>query len=161
MRYLMFAAFVAIGLAGCGESTNEAAAEKVASQMIGQDVEVEDDGETVTIGGTRMSSGKAARVPADFPKDVYLPGSYQLESVIESDESTALHMSTGDAADKLFADAVSTMKNQGWKQGWTVPPGDGAALVSFEKDDRRASITVDDRGDEDTLYTVETGARRN
>lgn len=160
MRYLTCVVIAAIGLAGCGESTGEAAAEKVASRMIGQDVEVDDDGETVTIGDTRMSSGDAARLPADFPKDVYLPGNYKLESVIQSPNSTALHMSTADAADKLFDSAVGAMKSEGWTQGWTVPPGDGAGLASFEKDGRRASLSVDDRGNEDTFYTIETGASR-
>lgn len=159
MRYLIFVAIAAVGLAGCGESTGEAGAEKLAGRMLGQDVEIEDEGETVMIGGTRMSSGSAARVPADFPKDAYLPGNYKLESVIQSPESTALHMSTGAAADKLFTDALNAMTSQGWTQGWTVPPGDGAGLASFEKDGRRASITVDDREDEGTFYTIETGNR--
>jgi hypothetical protein len=161
MRNLVCVAIVAIGLAGCGESTGEAAAEKMAGQMLGQDVEVEDDGETVTFGDTRMSSGKAARVPEDFPKDLYLPDGYTLESVMQSPESTVLHMSTTEAAEKLFNDAVGAMTSQGWTQGWSMPPNEGAGLAGFEKDGRRASISVDDRGADDTLYTIETGASRN
>lgn len=161
MRYLICTAIAAIGLAGCGESTGEAAAEKMAGQMLGQEVEVEDDGETVTIGGTRMSSGKAARMPEDFPKDLYLPGSYKLESVIQSADSTVVHLSSADAAEKLFNDAIDAMKSQGWILGWSMPPNEGAGLASFEKDGRRASISVDERGDEDTFYTLETGTSHN
>ena len=161
MRKLMFVAIAAVGLAGCGESGSEAAAESMASQVLGQDVEIEEDGESVTIGGVRMSSGASAEIPADFPEDVYLPDDFALETVIASEESTSLHMSTEVAADQLFADAVEAMTGQGWTQGWSVPPTDGAGLASFEKDDRRASISVDDREDEDTFYTVETGVRSN
>ena len=159
MRKLMFVAIAAFGLAGCGESGSEAAAEAMASQVLGQDVEVDADGETVTIGDLRMSSGKAAVVPDDFPEDVYLPDDYTMESLIQGKDSTALHMSTGVAADQLFADATAAMEANGWTPGWNVPPSDGAGIASFEKDNRRASLTVDDRGDEDTFYTVETGAK--
>lgn len=159
MRRMMFVAIAAFGLAACGESGSEKAAEGMASAMLGQDVELEDDGETVNIGGTRMSTGSAARMPADFPDDVFLPEDYALETVIASEASTALHMGTGAPADELFTEAVAAMADQGWTQGWTVPPTDGVGLAAFEKDDRRASISVDDRGDEDTLYTVETGPR--
>lgn len=160
MRYLMCIALAVAGLAGCGESTSEAAAEKMASRAIGQDVEVEDDGATVTVGDTRMSSGKAARLPQDFPKDVYLPGSYELESVVQSDQSTVLLMRTKQPVGKLFTDASTAMTSQGWTQGWSMPPAEGAGMVSFEKDGRRASISVDDQGNDGTFYTVETGIGR-
>lgn len=160
MRKSILVAIAACGLAACGESGSEAAAESMAGAIMGQDVELEDDGETVTIGGTRMSSGASARVPDDFPSDVYLPGDYTLETVVSNETSTSLHMSTDAAADALFADAVEAMTGAGWTQGWTIPPEDGVGLAAFEKDDRRASISVDDRAEEDTLYMVETGIQQ-
>lgn len=159
MRRLMFVAIAAVGLAGCGESGSEAAAEAMASQVLGQDVEIDEDGDTVTIGGVRISSGDAAVVPDGFPGDVYLPAEYALESVMESAESTTLQMSTEVAADELYAEAVGAMTGQGWTQGMSIPPSDGMGLASFEKDNRRASISVDDRAEEDTFYAVETGVR--
>lgn len=159
MKCIAIAAVAAMGLAGCGESGSEAAAEAMAGQVLGQDVEIDEEGDTVTIGGVRISSGDAAKVPDGFPEDVYLPAEYALESVMESEESTTLQMSTGVAADQLYADAVAAMTGQGWTQGMSLPPTDGVGLASFEKDDRRASISVDDRAEEDTFYAVETGVR--
>lgn len=162
MRHLMLvavAAVAAFGLAACGESGSEAAAEAMAGQVLGQDVEIEGDGDTVTIGGLRISSGDAAKVPDGFPEDVYLPAEYALQSVMESDESTTLQMTTDVAADALYADAVEAMTGQGWTQGMAIPPTDGMGLASFEKDNRRASISVDDQAEEDTFYAVETGIR--
>ena len=157
MRKLIWVAIAAAGLSGCGESTGEAAAEAMASQMLGQDVEVDADGETVTIGDVRMSSGKAAVVPDDFPSDVFLPDDYTMESLIQSPQSTALHMNTPVAVDALYADATDAMAKAGWTAGWNMPPSEGTGMASFEKDDRRATLTMDDRGEEGTFYTVETG----
>lgn len=162
MRRLMVVALAAaaMALAGCGESAGEKGAEALAGKMLGQDVEVE--GETVTIGGTRMASGSDAKIPDDFPDHAYLPGKYTVDMVINSEDSTALHLTTPEPAAKLFADASASLTGQGWTtSGWNIPPGDdGVGMASFEKDGQRVSIMVDDRGDEDTLYTVEAGTAR-
>lgn len=153
-------AVAVVALSGCGESAGEKGAEALAGKMLGQKVEVE--GETVTIGETRMASGADAKVPDDFPEHAYLPGEYTVDMVIANEGSTALHLSTPEPAAKLFADASASLTGQGWTtSGWNIPPGDdGVGMATFEKDGQRVSITVDDRGDEDTLYTVEAGAAR-
>lgn len=159
MRQLMFVAIAAVGLAGCGESNSEAAAEAMAGQVLGQDVEIDEEGETVTIGGLRMTSGDSAKVPAGFPEDVYLPADYTLASVMESKESTTLQMTTEVAADALYADAVEAMTRQGWTSSLSMPPTDGMGIATFQKENRHASISVDENEDEDTFYAVETGIR--
>lgn len=159
MRNLMFVAIAAFGLAGCGESGSEAAAEAMAGQVLGQDVEIDEDGEVVTIDGLRISSGASAELPDGFPADVYLPDDYDLESVMEADESTTLQGTTGIAADQLYADAIEAMTSQGWTQSMGMPPNDGMGIVTFQKDNRSASVSVDANGDEDTFFAVQTATQ--
>lgn len=162
MRYRMLSVILVmtIGLAACGESDGDTAAEQTAGDAV-EEESSEAEGTTVTVRGVRMSSGKDAELPADFPKDVYLPPRYKLESVIQSADTTTLGMTTGDAYDKVFASSLASMKSQGWTQDFNVSPSDeGTALAHFTKDGRRAALAIDDRAEEDTMYTVETGAIR-
>ena len=87
---LAAAAVVALSLVACGESAGEAAAEAALVAAGAGDVEIDDDGGTVSYrteqGQVTITGGDAAALPRDFPDDVYLPGDYVVESTLAMEQ---------------------------------------------------------------------------
>src|SRR5690606_1324710 len=89
-RALLVGLVAALSLSGCGPSAEEAAAERTAEvalgAMIGHDVEINDDGETISYtteeGQVTMTGGGSAQLPGNFPDDVYLPAGYAVQSTL-------------------------------------------------------------------------------
>jgi hypothetical protein len=110
-------ACAALGIAGCqkaADTTTEAAI----SRASGDQVEVDRDGGQVRIktadGELTMQAGDALPLPADFPKDVYLPGRYEVYSVMDMG---------------------------GWTQTMSMQHSADSAMLSYEKDARAAVLS--------------------
>ena len=85
---LAVAALSVVVSAGCSKSPEERITEAAIGAITGKDVAVDKDGEKVTFGSgdeaVTISGGDAAELPATFPKDVWLPSDYKVESVMDS-----------------------------------------------------------------------------
>src|SRR5690606_10531528 len=89
-RALLVGLVAALSLSGCGPSAEEAAAERTAEAALGaltgHDVEIDDDGETISYtteeGQVTMTGGGSAQLPGNFPDDVYLPAGYAVQSTL-------------------------------------------------------------------------------
>ncbi|KAB8198222.1 hypothetical protein FKV24_003205 [Lysobacter maris] len=152
-RLLRAAAALALAalLAACGKSAEERITETAISAASGQKVEVERDGDQMTFktgdGEMRVASGESLRLPDDFPDDVYLPGDYQVRSVLEVSGTRVLSLSAEGKAMDLFAEAREAMQASGWKQTMAMQHDADNAMLAFEKDARNAVVSIN--GDAD------------
>jgi hypothetical protein len=136
-------------LAGCGKSPSERLSEAAISAASGNKVAVDRNGDQVTFkseqGEMKIASGASAALPASFPKDVYLPAKYSIDSVMEMPNAQVVSLAASGSAAALFADASKQMQAQGWKQTMAMQQSGSAQMLAFEKDQRSAMLTFDDQ----------------
>jgi len=150
VRSILILALVVLGAAGCGKSPGERLGEAAVSAATGHKVAVDKDGDKVTFkteqGDMQVASGASATLPADFPKDVYLPARYTIESVMQMPNAQVLALdTTGDIA-AMFADANRQMQSQGWRQTMSMQQNASTQMLAFEKDQRSAMLTFNAEG---------------
>lgn len=145
MRGVMLLCCVALALTGCKKSAEETLAEAAIKSATGQKVDVDKDGESVTIktdeGEMKFSGGDSVTLPANFPQDIYLPGKYAVESVVEMNGTQLIALKTDGEVAKLYADARSKMEAQGWKQTMAMQGSANDGLLAYEKGDRKATVS--------------------
>lgn len=156
IRNVLFVALASIAvLAGAGcKRAGEAAADAAIAAASGGKVDVShgDDG-TTTISSNdgkqtmTVSTGDGAALPADFPKDVYLPSAYKVESALEMPGAIVTHVLTQGSVASVSTDADNGMQRQGWKQTMVVAQSEQAHVVMWEKAERHATLTI--AGDKD------------
>lgn len=141
-------ACTALALASCGKSPGERAAEAAIEQATGQKAQVDaDKGEIVMKteqGEVRMAGGDQATLPKSFPKDVYLPAKYKVESVMESPEVTIVQLDAQGELGPLFDEAGRKMANEGWKQRLSMQQSDDQRVAMYEKANRTATLSLVD-----------------
>lgn len=150
IRHSFFVACAAVAvLAGAGcKRAGQSAAEAAISAASGGKVDVSQDGDTTTIKSAdgkqtmTVSAGADAALPASFPKDVYLPSGYKVESAMEMPDAVIAHvLAPGDLA-TLAPDADRAMQAQGWKQSMVLVQSPQAHIVLWEKGERHATLTL-------------------
>lgn len=140
----------ALCVGACGKSPGERIAEAAVSAASGQKVEV--DGDKVTIkgdeGDVEIASGDAAALPLDFPKDVYLPSGYKVQSAMQMPGAVIVEVDAPGKVPALFADASREMQARGWKQTLAMQQAGDSQMLGFEKDNRSAVVSLyDNDGD--------------
>lgn len=143
-RLLPLLACAAFSIAGCQKAA-DAATEAAIERASGEKVEVDRDGGHVRIktadGELNMQSGESLPLPADFPKDVYLPGSYDVNSVMDMGGTQVISVSTRGKVSDMFAAAQAAMADAGWKQTMSMQHSADNAMLSFEKEERAAVLS--------------------
>jgi hypothetical protein len=151
MRVLLLAGLAVLTLAACGKSPGERLAEKALSAATGQDVEVSKDGAEVTFktekGDMKIAGGDGATLPADFPKDIYLPSGYKVESSMQMPGAVVVSLAAPGQVSALFAEASKQMQAEGWKQTMAMQQSGETQMLAFEKQDRSAMVSFDADGD--------------
>ncbi len=153
---------LALVLSACGKS-EEKAAETLAEQALeansGQDVDVDigDDGQTVTIqteqGTLKQSSGENVALPADFPADIALPDGYKVMSVMTMGPVTSVVMEVPDPPADVFTDFKSGQSGHGWKETLSMQGTDGS-MLGFEKGDRSLLLNLGNREEGGTMVSL-------
>jgi hypothetical protein len=137
----------ALALSACGKSVGERAAEAAIEAKTGQKAEVDADSGTVTMkteqGEMKIASGDAAKLPANFPKDVYLPADYKVESAMEMPNAFVLNLDAPGQPKAMFEEAGKRMAAEGWKQSMSMQQ-DAVQIAVYEKDKRNATFSVSD-----------------
>ena len=150
MRVLILLGVAALTLTACGKSPGERLAEKALSVATGQQVEVAKDGGEVTFktdkGDMKITGGEGARLPADFPKDVYLPAGYTVESSMQLPGAIVVSLAAPGRVSAMFDDASKRMQAQGWKQTMTMQQSGETQMLAFEKPERSAMVSFDADG---------------
>lgn len=146
MRVLFLLGVAALCVA-CGKSPGERLAETALSAATDQKVELDHDGGKVTLKGDKgdmtISGGDAATLPPDFPKDVYLPADYKVESAMQLPGATVVSVAAPGRMSALFADASKQMQAQGWKQTMSMQQSGESQMLAFEKENRSAMVSFD------------------
>jgi hypothetical protein len=128
-------------------------------QMIGSG-----DTSTMTIqgedGAMKMTTGDAAKVPDDFPKDIPIYSGVKLIGVQTMPDQKMFHIQaqTTDAMDKVVAFCKQQYPAQSWKEASsTSMAGDTPmTMLSYQKDDRILNIVL--MKDKDgTMIQLNTG----
>jgi hypothetical protein len=147
MRALILLGVAALCATACGKSPGGRLAEAGVSAATGHQVEVDKDGGQVTFegdqGATTIASGSAATLPADFPKDVYLPARYKLESAMQMPGAIVVAVDAPGEVTSLFGEASRQMQAQGWKQTMAMQQGGDTRMLAFEKDNRSVMVSFD------------------
>ena len=146
-------------LAGCGgKSAEDRMAEAAASAMLGTDVSVDDDGETVTLGSgdeaMTITGGDNAQLPTGFPDNIFLPDDYKVDSSIASGEFTMVTLRAPGEVGALADAAKANMESGGWKQ--QMMAGDeNSRIYAFRNEQTVASLSFDRHDEGGVLYTVQ------
>ena len=133
-------------LAGAGcKRTGEAAADAAIAAATGGKADVSQNGDTTTItskDGKQTLTINAGALPANFPKDLYLPAGYKVESALDAGSTMIAHVLTPGTLAAVAADADKNMLAQGWKQTMTLAQSEQAHIVLWEKGERHATLTI-------------------
>ncbi len=133
-------ACVVLGLAGCRNAVEAAST-----------AAIEHDGDRVRIAGSghprSFQGGESLALPADFPKDLYLPGHYGITSVMDMGRARIVSLTATGAMAPLFESTRATMHGQGWRQTLAVQQAD-SAMLGFEKGDREVAYSFTPGGED-------------
>ena len=147
---LIAALALALLLSACGKAQDKAAetlAEKALEASAGQnvDVDVDEDGQTVTIqtdqGTIKQSTGDNLVLPEGFPTDVGLPDGYKVMSVMTMGEVTSLVLESARSPSDVFTHFKTGQADQGWKETLAMQGADGS-MLGFEKENRSLLVNM-------------------
>lgn len=162
MRQIVLLSLAALCLAGCGKSASERMAEAAIEAQTGQKTEIDADKGEVKItteqGEMKINTGGNTELPAAFPKDVYLPDSYTVETSMEMPNVVVANLLTSGDASTVATAADKQMQAQGWKSSAMMQSEEGKVLM-YEKDGRHATLSIA-AGDEKGVsvsYQLATG----
>lgn len=136
---LMIAA--ALLLAACGKTPDEAAVSAVSGGK------VEKDGDKMTVqteqGAVTFNAAEGQPLPANFPKDIYLPKDYSVRSSMDMNGALMVDLLAPGAPADVFAAAGAAMPGMGWKQSASVQQ-EGTRILVFENEAQMVQYSVTD-----------------
>ena len=141
-------------LAACGQAAEEMA-EQAAEQAIGGDVEVNDEGVTVTDEeGNEVAIGEDVAVPDNWPAEVplYEGGTLQMVSVQADGAATAMWLADGTPADAA-ADYGAALEDAGFTADSESNMG-GMIVNSYTGNGLTVSMQVLDSDGQTTLMVI-------
>jgi hypothetical protein len=142
---------LAILMAGCGKKIEEKISQKLAEKAIEHGTKgkakVDLSGGSMKIEtkeGT-MAGGTAAKIPDNFPSDIFL---LKPSKVIMSMESADKGLGVGLETDKDAASVTETYKKSMTGSGWTQKSAVAAgkmAMLAYEKEKRTVNIIINQK----------------
>lgn len=148
---ILTVAFAACALVACGKSPGERAAEAAIEASTGNKASVDSEDGTVTLktddGEMKIASGENVKLPASFPKDVYLPKDYVVESAMEMPGALVVSLDTKGKMAALADDAGKQMAAHGWKQSFSMQNSADSQMTVYEKENRSATVSFSTEGD--------------
>lgn len=148
MRY--FITFISVMvILGCDEKAEEKAAEKMAEKAIessiGGNAEVDIEENSFRIqteeGEMTMTAGDSVKLPADFPRDVFLYKGANLNTAMELPEGFNLMFQTKDNPTKVSEAYLAEMEAKGWSKEMSMDMGEQTMMV-FKKDERIVNLSI-------------------
>ena len=143
-RWPVLPVLACLVFAGAGCQKTGATATAAAIARAGEPVDAA--GHAVPIayraGDAAFSAGDSSLpLPDNFPKDVYLPARYTVDSVLDMGGTAMVAMTAPGRVTALFADARNAMQAQGWTQTMAAQHSVDNAVLAFEKDQRNATLS--------------------
>jgi len=154
-RSLFLAAIVSstvlAALTGCGKSASQDAAELAIKAASGGKVDITSSGSgdrsKITVKsdqGTATVVSSGGGIPKDFPSDVHLPAAaYTVNNMVQMGPSTVVTLHSAASVATLFAEYDSAMKAAGWKEVMALQSAQSTSAMSFQKDDRVVSVSLE------------------
>lgn len=143
LTMMMFAAMLVSGCNRAPESTTGAAAQSDESpapvHVVAGD---EKTPSLITAGNLKIQSGPGLSIPAEFPKDVYLPERQSIDNVTQVGPMTSLVLGLANPPKTLMHDIETHMQAQGWKTAMPMATGSEGAMMAFSKPDRTAIYSL-------------------
>jgi len=147
------------GLSACGQSPEE----RMASAIAGDAMAANTGGEQVVLGtGSEamiISSGERARLPANFPGDVFMPDEYTIESALDSTGFSMVSLRTTGGVVALAERASREMQAGGWTQ--SMMAGDEQSRILTFQNRRNVAALSFDRAEDGVVYSVQISPARN
>ena len=150
MHYLI-CLLVSVLMVGCSctEKAEETVAEKIAEKVIAAqsgdkaDIDVDKEGMRIKTKDGEMSitSGKSAKLPDNFPKDVPMYVGAVLDMAMEVPKGYSLIYTTKDDLSKVSEWYLNEMINQGWTKEASMDMTNQKMLV-FKKGERGANFVI-------------------
>lgn len=154
----------ALVLAACGKSPGEKLAEAAIEAGTGQKADVDADNGQVTFksdnGDLKMTAGDNAKLPANFPKDVYLPATYKLNSAMEMPGAFVLGVEAPGSVADTFAAASAKMSSEGWKQQLTMQQTPQTQIAVYEKANRNATLSISENPGKGVQISVQVTTKQ-
>lgn len=146
LRSLTMMLFTGLLVCGCSRSAEntEAAAPASAESPVPVQVDAGDDKtpSVVTAGNLKIQSGPGLSIPAEFPKDVYLPENKSIDNVTQVGPMTSLVLGLANPPKTLMHDIETHMQAQGWKTAMSMANGGEGAMMAFSKPERTAIYSL-------------------
>ncbi|HEX7456623.1 MAG TPA: hypothetical protein VF303_04130 [Candidatus Nanoarchaeia archaeon] len=140
----------------------EEAAETTIEKATGGKVDIQDEGEKVSI---ETDEGKLTigqdKVPSGFPSDITVYSGSEIAATAETDTDVSLQLKTPDSVSKVFEFYKDDLASNGWTQTSTASYQD-SAIISAEKSGKQVIITVAvSEEDNKTLISIMVGKPTN
>lgn len=155
---LGFVVLSAVTLSACtpGKTVNEKIGEEVAERAIeqqtGAKVDIDSQGEKVTInseeGQVQYSAGGDVDLPENFPKELIIAGDAKVVMASSSDQSSTVSFVTNMEQTAVKQGYLDTLTGQGWKKEMEVDAGTGV-MMSFNKERVNLVINIGENNIED------------
>src|SRR5690606_9267697 len=95
-----------------------------------------------------------------FPKDVYLPDDYEIDSVGDSARITMVSVRTGGDLTDASQAARQKRLDAGWKQPMTATDDDSNPMPAYENDVRTALMSFSTDSGDGVVYSVQLSHKR-
>lgn len=143
------------------------AAEKMAEAALekatGNKVDLKRDGSSMSIktdeGEFKVASsvnGESVPLPADFPKDVFLPDHSTVNSAMDMGGMKMVNLITKTSSGDVSSLVQKTMETRGWKREMAMQDADGGATLVYSKEKRQVVYQMM-KSDDGTQVAVRTG----
>lgn len=151
-------------LAGCGKSVSQKASEKTAEKIIEAqtggkaDVDINDKNVKVETAQGTMETGESVKLPADFPKDVYvIEGTIKVAFSDNESRAQTISIETGKSVEEAATAYQEKLKADGWQITGTMNFGDSASVMG-EKDSRIVTVAAS-KSDNKTVVNINVGKK--
>lgn len=163
-----------VGLSGCtpGQTVNEKIGEEMAERAIeqqtGAKVDIDSQGEKVTInseeGQVQYSAGGEVDLPDGFPKELIMAGDAKVIMASSSDQTSTVSFVTNVEKTAIKQEYLDGLTGQGWKKEMEVDAGTGV-MMSFNKERTNVVINIGENNADDhpekTLVNVMYAIEQN
>ncbi|OGV65015.1 MAG: hypothetical protein A2283_20425 [Lentisphaerae bacterium RIFOXYA12_FULL_48_11] len=155
--------------AGCGKKASEKIAEKMIEKSMekdgikgdvnisggnvtihttdkdGKKTDVNVSGDKMTVksddGNAVFTTGSSAKLPDNFPKDVYVPAGANIATAMTVPEGFSVALQTKESAEKIVTACKAKMVENGWKEEAAYTAAQ-QTVIAFKKDNRTASVMI-------------------
>src|SRR5690606_31718744 len=98
--------------------------------------------------------GRCVALPTDFPGDVFLPASYDIDSVMDVGGARLVSLEAEGSVTSMFKAARTDMQRKGWSQTLAMQQAD-SAMLGFSHGEREATYTFTGRNGQQLMVGIQ------